>query len=470
MNPMSVLRLAGTAVALCAASFAACGQSVRLPDFERHVLDNGAVLQLAVKRDVPLVALDISIRGGSLADPVGRDGTAALLAELMQKGAAERDAARFAEAIDAVGGRLSIGAGNNALGLSAEFLAEDATLMVELAADALRRPHLSKDEFDKVRDRAIKSLIAAKDGGPDRLIGQYGRAWLFRDHPYGRPNGGSEETLAAITHDDVTGFHRQRLGGDRLIVTAVGDFDSARMKSMLAGAFGDWPAADATLPQITAKPREQGRRVLLVDKPGATQTYFWLGNVGAAIDDPQRVPQELVNTLFGGRFTSMLNSELRVRTGLTYGARSGIIRMPQPGPVAITSFTRTESTVEALDLALATLDRLHGDAIDAAMVESGRNYMLGQFPPTLETAPQLAGELNTLELFGLSRDEVDRYADRVRAIDVGSARAATSVFPKSDDLVMVLIGDAGKIREQVGKYGPVTEMPISAPRFAPTKD
>lgn len=440
---------------------------IRLPDFTRTELPNGAVLLLAEKHDVPLVALDISVRGGSLADPAGRDGTAALLAELMQKGAAERDAAAFAEAIDAVGGRLSIGATRNTLELSAEFLAEDAGLMIELAADALQRPRLDADEFEKVRQRAVKSLIAAKDASPDRLIGNYGNAWLFGAHPYGRPVDGSEASLASITHADLQAFQRDHTGGDRLVIAAVGAFDSAALKARLESAFGGWRAAAAALPVVEAKPRERGRRVLLVDKPGAAQTHFWLGNVGVSRTDPARVAQNLVNTLFGGRFTSMLNSELRVRTGLTYGARAGFNRLPQPGAFAISSYTQTKTTVEAIELAIATLQRLHADGLDAKQLDSGRSYQLGQFPPTLETAPQLAAQLTALELHGLGRDEVDGFAAAVRAVDVEAARAALAAFPAPADLVIVLIGDAAKIRAAAATFGPVTEMPLSAPTFRP---
>jgi len=207
--------------------------------------------------------------------------------------------------------------------------------------------------------------------------------------------------------------------------------------------------------------------VLLVDKPGATQTYFWLGNIGTTVVDPQRIAQNLVNTLFGGRFTSMLNSELRVRTGLTYGAGSSITRLPRPGPLAISSFTRTDATVDALDLTLATLERLHSEAFDAAQIESGRSYMLGQFPPKLETSPQLADQLSRLELFGLGRDEVDGFAATLRSLDAAAVRDAVRLYPRATDLAIVLIGDAAKIREQVTKYGPVTEMPLSAPTFRP---
>lgn len=443
-------------------------QDIRLPDYQEHTLANGARVLLMEKHDVPIVALEAVVRGGSQADAPGKDGTAALLAELMQKGAGQRDAAAFAEAVDAVGGRLSIGSGRLGLNLSAEFLADDAALMVELAADALRRPQLREDEFAKVRERSIKSLVAAKDGSPQGLIGTYGQAWLYGEHAYGRPSGGSEATLAAIEYADLVDWQKSQLGGDRLILVAVGAFKADAMKAMLDKAFGDWAAAQGRLPDIAAKPRESGRRVLLVDKPDATQTYFWLGNVGVSRSDPQRVAQDLVNTLFGGRFTSMLNSELRVRTGLTYGAGSSLARLPQPGPTALSSFTRTDATVEAIDLAIATLERLHTEDFDEAMLQSGRNYVLGQFPPRIETAGQIAAQLGTLALYELDRSEIDGFADAVRAVDAKAARAAaSSAFPRGDDLVMVLIGDATKIREQVKKYGPVTEMPITATRFQP---
>lgn len=461
------LRAAACGIALLLPAAMPSAAEIRLPEFSRSELPNGAVVLLAEKHDVPLIALEISVRGGSLADPAGRDGTASVLAELMQKGAGERDAAAFAEAIDAVGGRLSIDAGRSALTLSAEFLADDAGLMIELAADALQRPRLAEAEFEKVRERALKSLVAAKDGGPDRLIASYGNAWLFGEHPYGRPSGGSEASLAAIRHADLLAYQRDQLGGDRLIIAVVGAFDAAEMKARIERAFGSWRAAAAPLPTVEARPRERGRRVLLVDKPGATQTYFWLGNVGVSRTDPARVAQNLANTLFGGRFTSMLNSELRIRTGLTYGARAGFSRLPQPGAFAISSFTRTDATTEAIELAIATLARLHAEGLDAGQLDSGRNYMLGQFPPTLETAPQLASQLAALELHGLGRDEIDGFASAVRAVDADAARAALAAFPAPDDLVIVLIGDAAKIRDAAKKLGPVTEMPLSAPTFRP---
>ncbi|KFN41425.1 M16 family metallopeptidase [Arenimonas oryziterrae] len=454
------------ATVLAASPMLALADGVALPAYEQVTLANGAQLLLMEKHDVPLIALDVRLRGGALADPAGKEGSAALLAELLKKGAGKRNAAQFAEAIDAAGGKLNVGSDLESLDLSAEFLSRDAQLMIDLSADALLRPAMDAGEFAKVRERAIQSIAAAKDSDPRQLVGPYGRAWLFRGHPYGRPADGDETSLATVTLADLQAY-RTRLGGDRLIIAVVGDFQTADMKQRLQAAFGGWGKAQGELPTVPVKAKETGRRVLLVDKPGATQSYFWLGNVGVDRRDPELPAQTLVNTVFGGRFTSMINTELRIKSGLSYGASSGLARFDKPGTAQITSFTRTEATGQAIDLALATLDRLHKDGIAADMRESAKNYVLGQFPPDLETGPDLADKLAELAFYGLDRSDVDAYGERIRAVTPEQFAKGITVYPDTKDLAIVIIGDASKLRETAKKYGPVTEMKISDPHFAP---
>ena len=211
--------------------------------------------------------------------------------------------------------------------------------------------------------------------------------------------------------------------------------------------------------------------MLLVDSPESAQTYFWIGNVGVSKSYEAHAALELVNTVFGGRFTSMLNTELRIRTGLTYGARSSVSQPTLPGPVAVVSYTRTDATGQAIDLALATLSHLRADGLDAAQLESAKQYVLGQYPLEMETAQQLAGAVATVEFYGVGRAYIDDFAKDVQAVDLAKVRSVIDdVYPRPEDLVYVLIGNAAAIREQAAKYGPVTEMPISAPEFrAPDK-
>lgn len=442
-------------------------QNIKLPDYQTVQLDNGVTLLLTPRKDVPMVAATVLVRGGSLADPAGKEGTADLLAEMLSKGAGDRDALTFAQTVDGAGGSLGFGSSSEAITANAQFLSRDSGLMLSLLADALLQPKLDAAEFDKLRKHAIAGIAAAKDGDPRRLIGTYSDAWLFRGHPYGRPDSGDETSLATITLEDLQAFRQQQMGGDRLIISIAGDFDPAIVTAQVRKDFGSWGKATGALPQVAAKAKESGRRVLLVDKPGATQTYFTLANVGSQRGDPARAAQDLVQTAFGGRFTSMLNTELRVKSGLTYGARSSIARLRQPGDASITSFTKTESTKAAIDLAIATLDRLHKEGLDNTTLQSAKHYIAGQFAPSLETAPQLAGAIAWLVLYGDGRDYIDGYLGQVAAATPEQVAAARMVFPDSRDLVLVAIGDAAKIRSVMRGYGPLTEMKITDPRFSP---
>jgi predicted Zn-dependent peptidase len=463
---MSIRIASALLLALLLLSSRSGALEVTLPQHERVELPNGTVLILSEKHDVPLVGLEAIVRGGAITDPEGLNGLSGLLARVMQYGAGERDAAAFAEAIESVGGELDASADLEALRVSADFMSRDAELMIELVADMLLRPALAEEELEKLRDRSINLIKAAKGGNPGQLLPAYGNAYLFGAHPYGNPVGGSEATLGTITHKDLLAYYEDFVGGDRLIISVVGDFNLAAMKARLAAAFGEWRAAAAPLPTPAAASRISGRKVLLIDAPGATQTYFWIGNLGVAVDYPGRAELNLANTVFGGRFTSMLNTELRVKAGLTYSARSTISRRSLPGSVVISSFTETGTTVDAIDLAIEVLDTFRDDGLDDEMLLSARNYIMGQFPPRLETAPQIAAQLAMLEQYGLDASYIDNYGAALEGADADSVAAVIgAVYPSTNDLSFILIGDAASIREAVTKYGPVTEMSINEPRF-----
>lgn len=464
---MSVFREVCIAVVAMFAIGPAIATGIRLPDHQAITLDNGATVLLMPRNDVPLVAASVAVRGGALADAAGKEGTADLLGGMLSKGAGNRDALQFAQALDGAGGSLGFGSSREAITASAQFLSKDSALMLSLLADALLRPKMEQAEFDKLRKRAIDGIANAKDSDPRQLIGTYAGAWLFRGHPYGRATGGDETSLATITLADLQAFRQQQMGGDRLVIAIAGDFDASAMAAQVKQAFGGWGKAAGTLPQVEAKPRELGRRVLLVDKPGATQTYFALANIGSRHGDPAEAAQDLVHTAFGGRFTSMLNTELRIKSGLSYGASAQLQRPRQPGASQIGSFTKTESTKAAIDLAIATLDRLHRDGLDAATIDSAKRYVAGQFAPGLETAPQLAARLVEMQLYGDSRDAVDGYLGRIAAATPAQVADARAVFPASADLAIVAIGDAAKIRAALQGYGPLTEMKLTDPRFSP---
>jgi len=439
--------------------FAVSASGMKLPETKTITLDNGAKILLVEKHDVPLIAFHGRIRGGDVTDPDGKSGTAALAAELLSKGAGNRSASAFSEAVDSVGGNFDTTSDTEALIVRGEFMARDQKLMLDLLSDVLLRPAFEESELEKAKKRSIDQIASAKDNSPGGVIGAYFAAALYGDHPYGR--SASESSLATITRDDVTTWFSRQTGADRAVFAFVGDFDTKKMEKAVRDSLSGWKKAGAKLEPLGSLKPFEGRRVLLVDKPDATQTYFRIGNVGVARDYADRVTLDMVNTAFGGRFTSMLNSELRIRTGLTYGARAIRAEDLVGGSLSIYSFTKSESTNEAIDLALDVLGRLHEKGIDDETLASIKAYVKGQYPPDLETGTQLASKLTEIEMYGLGRGDVDDFETNVeRASKADLEKVIASVYP-SKDLVFVLIGNADAIRESAKKYGEVTEMKIT---------
>lgn len=451
-----------------AATAADAPVGVKVPANQRFVLPNGLTVVLVPKKDVPMIAFAGFVRGGSLADPDDKPGVGSLVAGLLDRGAGKRNAYQFADALEGVGGTFNAGAGAESISVSGQFLSRDRTLMIELLGDALMRPTFDAQEFAAYRGREIEFIKSAKDSDPSQLLGIYGRAALFGAHPYGRPQGGSERSLAAITLADVKAYHARNFGANNATLVFAGDIDAKWLKQAVTAAFGSWAKTAAPVRDLAPAPRVKGRRVVLIDSPGSVQTYFWIGNVGVDRRYSGRPALDLVNTLYGGRFTSLLNTELRIKSGLSYGASSRFTRGSAPGEFAIRSFTQTDTTVQALDLTLQTLEQLERGSLAPEMLESSRSYVLGQFPLQLETAAHWAQTLADLEFYGLGKDYIEGYGPALLKVDLAETAAVTAdAFPRPQDVVMVLIGDAAKIREGVAKYGPVTEFKLSDPDFAP---
>lgn len=454
---------------LAAATLAAQPRpQVRLPRYAREVLGNGAVLDLIPRKGVPLVSVQVTVKGGAESDPPELAGLSTITAELLRRGTGARTADRFSEELDFIGATFSARVEPQATVITTEFLSKDADRAIGLLADAVLHATFPEEEVKKALAQRIEASKASKDS-PMAAASLYYQAFFFgQQHPYGRLSGGDEISLKRIDRAAITAHHARMYAGSNLIVAAAGDFDQAEMRAKLAKAFGEAPAGKAYEWQKDRPAANgSGARLLLVDKPDATQTYFWIGNTGITRTHPDRIPVWIVNTLFGGRFTSMLNDELRVNSGLTYGASSRVDENRLTGRISMFTYTRTDATVKAIDLALATLKRLREQGISAEQLASAKAYLKGGFPTQhLETSAQLADALSEIELFGLTRSEVDDLFARIDAVTVEQANEAIRKHFGSGDLVFTLVGNAAKIRESVKKYAPrLTEIPITKPGF-----
>jgi zinc protease len=437
---------------------------VKLPPYTREVLPNGVVVALIPHSGVPLVHFHVLIKGGSESDPPQMAGLASVTAQLLRRGTAKRNADRFSQDLDFLGGTFTTGfdPGGSSVAVTAEFLSKDFDRGLDLLSDALLHPSFPEDEVTKEIARRLDQVRSAKDNPGTAIRSYFQTAFFGRMDPRG--NLPDEVTLARIQRKDLVEEHQKLYCGKNMIVSVAGDFDPAAAKTKLAQTFGAAPAGTAFqwVPAATPQRRAQ---MLLIDKPDATQTYFIIAQPGIDRKNPDREALELVNTVFGGRFLSMLNEDLRVNTGLTYGASSQVEQMRLPGAIAISTYTKTETTARAVDLALEVLKRLNEKGLTAEQLESAKAYFKGQYPTRqLETIDQLASVVGQIEMYDLGRVEVDGLFSRIDAVTLAQVNAATRKYYRTDNLTLVLLGAADKIRDSVKKYDPhMVEMSIRDP-------
>ena len=444
------------------------GSGVKLPPYKTLTLKNGMIVLLMEQHKVPLVNFGYIVRSGSVADPTGKEGLASVTAALLRKGTRTRTAGQISEALDLVGASYTASANTEFSSGVAEFMKKDISGGLDLFADLLINPVFPEGEVKKLIAQRIDGLKAAKDNA-EAVIATYYNAFLFGSHPYGRPFVGDESSLATIGRDDIVQFHASRYVPSNMILSVVGDFNAAEMEKALKEKLGAWTSKEKVAEaKLAAAEPVFGNRLLLVDKPDATQTNFMIGNVGVARNNPDRVAIDVVNTLFGGRFTSMINTALRVESGLTYGALAYFdVRYKLPGPFFISSYTRTASTEEAIDMALDVLGRLHEKGIGEEDLASAKAYLKGTLPPQmLETSGQLATLLAELRFYELPDDEINDFYSRVDAVTLADAKRVIATYYPKKDLAFVLIGKASEIEAVAKKYAPeMKRKAITEPGF-----
>jgi predicted Zn-dependent peptidase len=435
-----------------------------LPTPTKITLDNGLTVYYLQDRDVPLVAVRLLIKNaGTAFEPA--EGLADLTAALLLKGAAGKSAAQVAEAIDGLGASLDISAADEYLNLSAGCLAEHFDPVMAIAADCLLRPAFNPEEFQKERQNRIDSLKAAKDS-PGQAVRLYFRKAYFGSHALGHLAGGTDSSLAAVTVDQAREFHRNYLVPQRTVMAVTGDIDPDRLKRVLDRTFGPWQrSAAAAATALPPLPVPNGKTCLLIDKPDATQAYFVLGMPGFAMGDDISAAAQVMNTLFGGRFTSWLNTELRIKRGLTYNTNSQFQQWRNAGIFTASSYTKNDKIGEMLTITLELLAKARKEGFSAEEIQSARNYILGQFPPTLENLGAKARSYLTLDFYGLDFNYYDGLLERIGRIDKGQADAVAGKFLSERDYVLVVVGKADEISAQLAPFGDFQVKKISAADF-----
>lgn len=432
----------------------------KLPPVQEKVLTNGLRVIFIASKAQPVVSITLMLKTGASVEPGDRAGLAQMTSGLVDQGTTTRTAQQIAEAIDGAGGSLGVSAGWDSTTASTTVLVNRANLAAELLADVVMNPKFADEEIDRARTQTLGGLQVARSSA-GTVAGEVFDRVTFGATPYGRPISGTADTVNAIKRDDIIAFHKAQYVASNATLAIVGALTADEAFALAEKHFGSW--AKGSVPVVPAGPAAVSgkRRVIILDKPDAAQTEIRVGLLGMTRGDADFYRASVANSIFGGApFSSRIESELRVKRGLTYGARSRLDARRNGGAFYIDTNTKTATTVEAVEVILSEIERIRTTDVPAEELKARQGFLAGIFLLGLETPEAVAGRLLQAELYGLGTDYLDTYTSKVNAVTGAEVRTIAGRVIDPEKMVIVLAGNAKEFEAGVAKFGPVEKIPF----------
>jgi len=423
-------------------------KEIRFPAFEEKTLANGLRVVVIEQHETPSLSLQLLFPGGKVHTPASKAGLADATAALIREGTATRSSQQIAQTIDSVGGELNTVAGLESGFATVRATSDQLDLGLDLLSDVVLRPGFPAEELERWRSQTLSGL-QIQQTDPQYIADTAFERLVTGGHPYGLP-AGTPESVKGLTRDDLVAFHKRQYVPNASILAIVGDVKAADAFAKAERFFGAWPkGAEPGIP--TVKRAEEKRQIVIVDKPDAVQTQIRVGQVGLAYRDPDHFAAQVYDAVVGSSSNSRLYEEIRRKRGLSYGAFSEF-RMPtEAGWFLASTFTKTESTAEALGLLLEVLEGMGKTPVPAAELEARKTYLTGAFPLEIETPDGIAAKVLEAMKFGYGREYLESYRDKLGAVTADQLKAFAAGRLHPDRMLIVLVGNAKTFAADIEK-------------------
>jgi len=429
------------------------GGKINFPKYFEKRLPNGFKLFVVENHSLPIVTMGFVARGGSTHDG-GLPGLASMTAELLTKGTRRRTATQIAEEIDFVGGSISTSATWDSCQVFVSVLKDNQSTGFDLLQDLVMDPVFPDEEIDRVKTQRLASIMQLKADSDYLADVRFSRS-VFGDHPFGRPAGGTEDSVRTITRKDISDYHRSLFTPDNSFMVFAGDIGLAEAMRLISKSFRKWKGKTTAPTVLAPTPVEGGPRVFIVDKADAVQSAVRIGHFGVARRSPDFLKIFVMNTLLGGYFSSRINMNLREAHGYTYGGRSSFEARMLAGLFEVSADVRNEVTGETIDEVFVELKRIRETLPSRDELAMVKNYLTGLFPIQLETPQQVAGRVITVELYQLPKNYYRNYRNNIRRVTARDIRSVARKYIDPEKVIITLCGNAKEISSKLKKFGQI---------------
>jgi predicted Zn-dependent peptidase len=414
------------------------------------------------QHELPLADFVLLVGSGSTADPANKPGIANLLSAMLREGTTTRKSLDIADQIAFLGIRLSPTSSWESSTLSLHTPTAQLDSALALFADVALHPSFPANEFERVRKTQLTELLQLRDQGAAIASIAFPAIIYGSAHPYGAPTQGTEASVKALTTGDLQSYYQANFRPNNATLIVVGDVTPAQVEQKINALFGSWQRAD--IPQInySEPPKSGATTIYLIDKPGAAQSSFRIGEVGVPRSTQDYFALTVMNTILGGSFTSRLNQNLRETRGYTYGAGSRFDMRRAAGPFLASAEIVTAKSDSAL---LEFMKELNGirQLVPPAELSRAKRYLQLQLPGNFETTQQIAAALVPVALYGLPLDYYNNYVQNIEGVTQADVARVAQQYINPGSLAVVIVGDRKTIEAglKATNVGPIAIRDIS---------
>ena len=428
----------------------------RFPLVVGHALANGLQVRTVEHQSVPVVTFVLQIAGGAGGDPRGREGLAAITADMVDEGTGDLSAIEVSEGFARIGAEYDVEVGADATSFTLTTLSRFAQPGAALLADLLVRPSLREDDFDRVRQLRLDRLRQLKDL-PAAVAERAFLRLMYGEHPYGHLAIGHEAALRALDPDQVAAFHAATFRPARATLVVAGPLSHEQLLALAGTAFSGWAAGSRGPDGAGAAdtdPDTLPPRLAIVAREGAAQSELRIGHLSARRNTPDYPALLVMNAVLGGQFVSRINLRLREEKGYTYGARTGFDWRRGLAPFSLQASVHTSSTADAIRDSLGEFGAISGSRppSDSELALAKASLTRG-YPRNFETAQQVARAVAMVALYGLPDSYFEAFIPKVQAVGVADVRRVAERYVDPARAVVLIVGDYQVIADSLGSLG-----------------
>ncbi|WP_299735565.1 pitrilysin family protein [uncultured Roseobacter sp.] len=397
----------------------------------------GLTAWLVEDHSIPFVALEIRFRGGASLDAPGKRGAINLMTGLLEEGTGEMDARAFARETEALATSFGFDVSDDSLSVSARFLTENRDASIALLRAALQEPRFDEQAIERVRQQVLSGIKSeAKD--PNDIAGRSFDQIAFGDHPYASSLSGTEESVTALTRDDLLDAHKAVLAQDRIYIGAVGDITPEELAALMDELLSGLPEQGAPMPPMAEITIPGGVTVVPFETP---QSVALFGHVGIPLEHPDYFAATLLNQILGGGgFESRLMEEVREKRGLTYGVYSYLVPKDLAATYLGSVSSANDRIAQAIEVIRAEWSKAAAEGVTQAELDDAKTYMTGAYPLRFDGNGPIAQIMVGMQMSGLPIDYIATRNDRVEAVTLEDVKRVAGELLDPDGLHFVVVG------------------------------